>query len=604
MKPMMLYCLAAVWIFGSSCCWENYTVQALQSSSRYPTTMATRRNVAFKPVLVRPSSAFSSRVLLSKNGIHLSEQKQYGSWQLGALALPSGDPDMDETKAKKKALSMVAQPVSETSDALSLLSLASSSSSLNRLSEQELLYEKTMTSIGSLLLSVDTNPASILENGSFQDNQSPISPQSVASLVDFRKVEEEEELLAFGNGTATVRDLVPNLVKAIVGSGVLSLPAGIASFGSTPSTLGPALFLVVGMGILSAVGFTWIARVCALTQSSTYREAWSKSMGEDTGWIPAISAAAKTLLGCLSYSMVLADCFRPFLTFIPDRTMLLWFLTVFVLLPLCWLRDLKSLMPFSIMGVVGMIYTVSAMTYRFWNGDYLIGSDLLNDVPDQLQPAFGDGADGGWLDIFSPQSIVLVSMLSTAYMCHFNAPKFYMELQNNTMPRVNQLVAWGFGIAMGILVLTSGIGFATFGSHSSGFVLNNYSPNDGLIQLSRLAVSASLICSYPFNFQGLRDGILDAVGVPQDQRTDALLNPLTLVLLTLVTALASVLTNVSFVVALGGATLGNLLVFIYPALMLGRIEPGSRLPALGLGVMGVVFGCLGTFLSIQKVSFH
>ena len=42
------------------------------------------------------------------------------------------------------------------------------------------------------------------------------------------------------------------------------------------------------------------------------------------------------------------------------------------------------------------------------------------------------------------QSQVLVSMLSTAYEAHFNAPLFYRELQNNTVPRYSKMVSISF----------------------------------------------------------------------------------------------------------------------------------------------------------------
>lgn len=35
-------------------------------------------------------------------------------------------------------------------------------------------------------------------------------------------------------------------------------------------------------------------------------------------------------------------------------------------------------------------------------------------------------------------------MLSTAYEAHFNAPLFYRELQNNTVPRYSKMVSISF----------------------------------------------------------------------------------------------------------------------------------------------------------------
>ena len=158
-----------------------------------------------------------------------------------------------------------------------------------------------------------------------------------------------------GGAGATISNEVFNLVKGIVGVGVLSLPAGIAAFGSAPSALIPALLLISIIGLFSAYGFALIGKVCAYTGARSYREAWESSVGPTTAWIPAWSATLKTLLACLAYSMVLGDTFTVLLPVSSeDRNKVLVGVTTFILLPLCWMKDLKSLAPFSLLGVMGM----------------------------------------------------------------------------------------------------------------------------------------------------------------------------------------------------------------------------------------------------------
>jgi hypothetical protein len=64
-----------------------------------------------------------------------------------------------------------------------------------------------------------------------------------------------------GTGTATVPQEIFNLVKGIVGAGVLTLPAGIASFGNAPSAAIPAVALICFIGTLSAYGFAHWSRL-------------------------------------------------------------------------------------------------------------------------------------------------------------------------------------------------------------------------------------------------------------------------------------------------------------------------------------------------------
>jgi amino acid permease len=59
-------------------------------------------------------------------------------------------------------------------------------------------------------------------------------------------------------------------------------------------------------------------------------------------------------------------------------------------------------------------------------------------------------------------------MLGTSYIAHFNAPKFYNELENTSMKRFNTVVAGAFGISMGLFALIMTVGFLSFGSNTVG----------------------------------------------------------------------------------------------------------------------------------------
>jgi len=214
---------------------------------------------------------------------------------------------------------------------------------------------------------------------------------------------------------ASIPNEVFNLVKAIVGVGVLSLPAGVAAFGSAPSAFVPAGILMAIIGTLSGYGFSIIGRVCAYTGAKSYREAWIRSIGAGTSWIPAWSSTFTTFLACLAYSMVLGDAFSNLLD--TERNATLFAFTLIVLTPLCLMKDLKSMAPFSLLGVLGMVFTAVAMTIRYLDGTYSVVGEsvggLLGEVPGYLRPKFGNQ---GIASVFSPNSLILICMLSTSFM--------------------------------------------------------------------------------------------------------------------------------------------------------------------------------------------
>lgn len=93
--------------------------------------------------------------------------------------------------------------------------------------------------------------------------------------------------------------------------------------------------------------------------------------------------------------------------------------------------------------------------------------------------------------------------------------------------------------------------------------------------------------------------------VPKEERTDAKINNLTFVILGVVTAVALKVTDLSFIMAFGGATLGNALIYVYPAIMFRsavksmgdaatRAQKMEVHLAMLFAAIGIGFGVVGT----------
>jgi len=432
-----------------------------------------------------------------------------------------------------------------------------------------------------------------------------------------------------GDGTASIPNEVFNLVKIIVGSGVLGLSSGIAAFGDAPGALIPACALIFITGGFGAYSFNLIGQICSLTGSRTYKEAWSSCVGESSNWFPTVCVFMVTFFSAIAYSMILTDTisqlFESYGTMV-QRSPTLVAITILLLLPLCLLKNLSSLAPFSLLGIVGMAYTCIAMAIRYFEKSYalpqLVESILtaedgttttktiqsaagrfLESVSSSYQPKFGSkGASSIWCI----NSFIYLCMLSTAYMAHFNAPKLYVELYNNTIPRFRTMVNLSFGISIIVFCAVASFGFLTFGAASNGLILNNYSTKDTLMSLSRFAVAASILFSYPLNFVGVRDSVLELLNVPETKRTNAYLNTVTAGLLVVVTGLAFVITDLKFLLSMIGSTWGNTLIYIVPSIMF--IQLSKKLPdmqgkvqytAWFTAILGVVMSIIGTTMTLK-----
>lgn len=154
-------------------------------------------------------------------------------------------------------------------------------------------------------------------------------------------------------------------------------------------------------------------------------------------------------------------------------------------------------------------------------------------------------------------------------------------------------------------------GYLTFGGNCSGYILNNYSVNDRLATICRVAIAFSILFTYPITFMGFRDGILDIVELPIEQQTSANINIITLVLLAIVTVLASVVTDLGYVNAVGGGTLAAAIVFVFPYLMYSAAMKAQPAPpsqaqrmevsfAFVLLIIGVIMGLVGVIVELQN----
>ena len=369
-------------------------------------------------------------------------------------------------------------------------------------------------------------------------------------------------------------ELTVSLVKSIVGGGVLAIPAAVSSLGDSPEHVLPvAVVLILVMGAINAYYFSLMGKVCDWTGATTFSQAWERTMGSETSSIFAAIISIKTALSCLAYSIILGESFQSlamtsgFLDV--TRTDALLAVTLTALVPLCLMRDLSSLAPFSLAGILGFAYTGAAMTLRAHDGSYHLApidavesGRFLFDVPDPNKPCFGETGP-------EIQGLVLACTLATAFVSHYNAPRFHNELEPKE--QFDTVTYTSFGISAALMAIIAVAGFTTFGIASAPVILNNYSPHDPLIFAGRVAIAASLVATFPFPFFGLRDSIWDAMGVPVDQRNseegDVNNVLLTISLLGLITAAALSVNDLSFLLSVGGGTIATAVYSVFPTLM-------------------------------------
>lgn len=386
-----------------------------------------------------------------------------------------------------------------------------------------------------------------------------------------------------------------NLVKTLVGAGMLSLPYGVAVFSDD---VGVGVAYSVGLcilsGGLSAYTFWLIGRLCQATGRDTLPSAFAAVFGDSMAWVPAAAAISQTGLLTLMCSIIIADlCFS--LGSVAGLDRFSWFqrdsslcmVTLAVLFPLCMLRSLKALAPFSALGVLGLVYTALFVVYREQDGSYAEEGAFFSSAP--VPSSFGE--KGTHLQA----SFVLIAQLATSYVAHFSAPLFRRELERPTVERFGVLVASGFAGACVIMIAVMSFGFLTFGGGCQGLILDNYATRDDFAVLARGGILLGIICSYPILLGCCRDDIVEmywkeALQTHRDRVTWALI--------VASTVCAMFVHNLGIVAALTGAIAGNVLCFIIPSGMFVRlhgIHSKESYVNAGLICLGFVllFACVG-----------
>lgn len=432
------------------------------------------------------------------------------------------------------------------------------------------------------------------------------------------------------------------LAKNIIGGGMLALPAGMAASKGTGFV--PALALTAFSATASAYTFAVIGAAVEHTGATDFKDLWGRTIGRKSAWI--IDAV---IIGLAAGAVIMYGCFLGDLisSLVPavSRTRAILGVTVTVLLPLALQRDLsvrRSGAPFpghgrstcgrphplpfgparapllpsprpqalaftSYTGIAAVVFTACVIVKRWLDGSYAPGGKFLvgptGGVP--FAPALGQ------LSAFrvSAGSFVLFNMLSTAYMAHTNAVRFYRELDQRTPAKFAVVCSAGFITAALAFAMVMAAGYATWGAVSQGLILNNYHvSSDALATAARVATGVSILGSHPLLFTSLRDSVLSALrGSRLGAAVDASAtnwNLLTAGLLSILTLLAIVATDVGFVVSVSGASLGAVLIFMVPALMQlqvlraqGSTSVAKKWVARGLVAFGGVMAVLGTIVT-------
>lgn len=379
-------------------------------------------------------------------------------------------------------------------------------------------------------------------------------------------------------GTSSILSEVANLSKNTIGGGVMSLSGGIALYSNDPHAVLSATLWILGLGFLFGYFCLLTGKSCDMSLSATYRECWERTVGGRSmggGLAVAIATTLDPLMGLFANSSILSQS----LQFTLEGILGIYWtipqcliaIALVALLPLCLMRNLDALAPYSAFGMAAVFVALGCMVIRYLDGSYSAenceGADVgfyYYDILPEYRPHFGTRSSNP----FSFQVMPFVCMAFTSFDMHYNSPRYYTELKNATVSRFAQVCGASFGIVSFLYWSIAIVGYLTFGGASHSFILNNYAPNDPLATLARVSMGFSAMLTYPLNFMGLRDNCLDLMGLTDKFQNDpAKLQVFIVLLLATCVTMACFVTDLGLISSVGGGTTVALVAFVFPAFM-------------------------------------
>jgi amino acid permease len=223
----------------------------------------------------------------------------------------------------------------------------------------------------------------------------------------------EESMLVMDNlppsedpvGQATIPSEIASMAKNLIGCGCLSLSNGIARCANNSRALWTANSWIVLLGFIFGYFCYLIAKICHLTGRTTYRGIWEETVGHRGSVAVSVANALKAAMADLAYATILSDTLKSlllgFFGWEVPRVSCLLLITGCAILPLCLLKSLNVLAPFSLLGTAGVVFTAGSMVVRYLDGSYQVGGKFHNDIPGEYLPRFG-GVDESWSTAILP----------------------------------------------------------------------------------------------------------------------------------------------------------------------------------------------------------
>ncbi|XP_071689481.1 amino acid transporter AVT6E-like [Rutidosis leptorrhynchoides] len=406
-----------------------------------------------------------------------------------------------------------------------------------------------------------------------------------------------------------------NLATSVIGAGIMALPATMKVLG-----LIVGIILIFLMGILSEISVEFLIRFSVQCKSNSYGEVVQEALGKPARILSEICIIVNNAGVLVVYLIIIGDVMSGSLRHIgvfdqwlgngfwDHRKLVILIVVIVCLAPLCVLDKIDSLSTTSAASVaLAVVFVFVAFIVAFIK---LVEGKI---EPPRLTPDFG--SKEAILDL-----LVVIPIMSNAYVCHFNVQPIYNELEDRSPQKMNKVGRLTTVLCVMIYASTAIAGYLLFGQDTESDILTNFDKPLGirfstaLTYIVRVGYVFHLVLVFPVIHFSLRQTVDELAfhgsGPLSESRKRCL--GLTFVLLALVYVGSTMIPSIWTAFKFTGATTAVSLGFTFPALIALRLSsqgPGlsnqERFLAwlmLCLAIMVSVVGVVGNIYSMQSKS--
>lgn len=357
----------------------------------------------------------------------------------------------------------------------------------------------------------------------------------------------------------------------------MGLPATMRIVG-----LFPSLFLIIFVGFLTNASIDYMLKYSNATKATTYGGLMADSFGRVGQIILQICIIINNLGLLVVYLIIIADVLSGSTsssvhhtgvleewaggqTWWNQRSVVMLFTTVFVLVPLVSFRHVDSLSISSAMSVaLAILFVLVTAAVTVWK---LIDGTISSP---KLFPNFNDDA----FTVFDYFSVVPVVV--TAFICHHCVHPILNELEKGSDSRA--IVRTSLVLCSTVYLATSIFGYLLFGDDTLSDVLSNFDVDLGVpysvvfSDIVRVGYAIHLMLVFPLLHFSLRlnmDGLIFPRAGPLSQDTRRFFS-LTACLIVVSLLAACFVPNIWDAFQITGSTSGVLVGYIFPGILVLR----------------------------------